>query len=62
MAFFEPLDHLIAMCPLSIQKMERTGGFLMGEEPDPMYPYKVIIQFQTKKKKKNEPGLPPKHT
>ena len=34
-AFFQPLDHLIATCPSSIQKMERTGGFLMGEEPDP---------------------------
>ena len=32
MAFFEPLDHLVAT---SIEKMERTGGFLTGEELDP---------------------------
>ena len=38
MAFFEPLDHLITSCPLSIQKRERMGRFLTGEEPDPFIP------------------------
>ena len=38
MAFFELLDHLITTCPLSIQKRERMGGFLTGEEPDPFIP------------------------
>ena len=37
MAFFEPLDHLIATCPLSIQKMERTG-----EKRDPNSIHKLI--------------------
>ena len=36
--FFEPLDHLIATCPLSIQKMERTGE----EERDPNSIHKLI--------------------
>ena len=46
-AFFEPLDHLITtMCPLSIQKRKRTGGFLMGEEPNPFIPTYDNVSFK----------------
>jgi hypothetical protein len=32
-----PLDFLFATCPPSELKWEKTGGFIMGGEPDPFF-------------------------